>query len=496
MCEPLRDCASNASKMDIFLTTMVVASSAVGLAVTYDLYAARGAAKSAVGREPGLVWLRIRYLSVWSMACLGDWLQGPYFYKVYTRHGYGRFSIQQLFVVGFLSSLFLGTIVGSLADRHGRRRLAFAYFSLYVLACSLIHVQTLWVLMLGRVASGIATSLLYSVFDSWVVRQHAREGFRPLGLKTTFRIASFIQGLTAIIAGLASQAVVGEYHGVRGGPGEEFGVFQLGIVVQMCGCVVTAALWEENFGDRAQRAEDAEDGLDAPPARSSMSLGLDAIRDPRVLALGVVQSCFESSMYVFIILWTPVLEADGDVPLGIIFSAFMASLMFGSQVFGAVTSVISVGSALVVVLAAAAAVLSIPIGTRSVSASFLAFCAFEVCVGTYYPCMFTLKSRLVPESARTTVYNFFRVPMNAIAVAVLLTSLDIEPMFGICVGLLGTGAVAAVYVAASTKEPPQRVKNEEDNERGRGVRARLLPERDVVVRSEADDAKSDTAESI
>ena len=37
----------------------------------------------------------------------------------------------------------------------------------------------------------------------------------------------------------------------------------------------------------------------------------------------------------------------------------------------------------------------------------------------YFPAMSVIKSRHVPEEARATLYNLFRVPLNAIVVAVL-----------------------------------------------------------------------------
>ena len=45
-----------------------------------------------------------------------DWLQGPYLYKLYEEYGYTQGDIAWLFVIGFLSSLAFGTVVGGLAD--------------------------------------------------------------------------------------------------------------------------------------------------------------------------------------------------------------------------------------------------------------------------------------------------------------------------------------------------------------------------------------------
>ena len=95
----------------------------------------------------------------------GDWLQGPYVYALYDSYGYSQEDIAVLFVAGFGSSMFFGTFVGSLADRLGRKRFCLLYTGLYIASCLTKHVKSFHVLMLGRLLGGIATSLLFSVFD-------------------------------------------------------------------------------------------------------------------------------------------------------------------------------------------------------------------------------------------------------------------------------------------------------------------------------------------
>ena len=47
----------------------------------------------------------------------GDWLQGPHVYALYDWYGMTTHQIEILFVVGFGSSMVVGTIVGSFADK-------------------------------------------------------------------------------------------------------------------------------------------------------------------------------------------------------------------------------------------------------------------------------------------------------------------------------------------------------------------------------------------
>merc|ERR1712008_138970 len=48
------------------------------------------------------------------------------------------------------------------------------------------------------------------------------------------------------------------------------------------------------------------------------------------------------------------------------------------------------------------------------------FIVFEFCVGLYFPAASVLKRNLVIEELRSTVYNIFRVPLNAIVLSLVL----------------------------------------------------------------------------
>lgn len=54
----------------------------------------------------------------------------------------------------------------------GRKMAALAYVGTYILSCITKHWSSYGVLMLGRLCGGIATSLLFSAFESWLVSEH------------------------------------------------------------------------------------------------------------------------------------------------------------------------------------------------------------------------------------------------------------------------------------------------------------------------------------
>lgn len=76
-----------------------------------------------------------RYLLVYLLATLSDWLQGPYVYALYSAYGYAQHDIAVLFVAGFGSSMIFGTFVGGMADQLGRRAFVVVYGLTYAASC-------------------------------------------------------------------------------------------------------------------------------------------------------------------------------------------------------------------------------------------------------------------------------------------------------------------------------------------------------------------------
>merc|ERR1719343_1355477 len=165
---------------------------------------------------------------------------------------------------------------------------------------------------------------------------------------------------------------------------------------------------------------------------------------------------FESSMYIFVFNWTPVLKQDSEVEslLGMIFATFMMSCMIGASICGlsgadAAKKMLCLAS----LLGAAALLLPSWAGmSRSLSMyNFWAFVVFEFCVGIYFPSICTFKSEAVPESHRATIYNLFRMPMNFIVITVLLINPDVIPTFRLLSGMLFVAGVIMGVVLLNPK---------------------------------------------
>jgi hypothetical protein len=58
------------------------------------------------------------------------------------------------------------------AFRRGRKRACITYCVSYILSCITKHSPEYKILMIGRILGGVATSLLFSAFESWLVAEH------------------------------------------------------------------------------------------------------------------------------------------------------------------------------------------------------------------------------------------------------------------------------------------------------------------------------------
>lgn len=123
------------------------------------------------------------------------------------------------------------------------------YVATYSLSCLTKHSPNYYILMIGRLLGGIATSLLFSAFESWVVAGYTHAGFQDSLLSDLFTKAVFWgNGLMAIASGLLGNILV---ESLKLGP---VAPFDAAIVVLVVGGVMIQLTWEENFGERGTGA--------------------------------------------------------------------------------------------------------------------------------------------------------------------------------------------------------------------------------------------------
>ncbi len=309
------------------------------------------------------------YLPAYLLATCADWLQGPYKYALYSSYGYTQKDIAHLFVAGYGSGMVLGSLVGGLADQYGRKKLCLCYCLCYMFSVSMKHFKNFNLLLLGRVGGGIATSLLFSVFESWLIGAHIEKGLTSSGNKTndkdeeekwlakSFSYSTYGSSLVAIGAGVLANLVVENSGQMRplalGGNniyvGGYIAAFDACLVPLVLCAVLIICLWDENFGggmtSNTHRDEEIAEHVELVviqrhdsgiakkhssvllnedeqievkeksseyPQSSSAKVGLlsgifTVWNSPQILSICIIASAFEGSMYIFIFLWTPAL---------------------------------------------------------------------------------------------------------------------------------------------------------------------------------------------
>merc|ERR1712232_1366508 len=265
----------------------------------------------------------------------------------------------------------------------------------------------------------------------------------------TFSKQSFINGLSAIIAGILAQVCADKFG--------EIGPFQAAIALTALAlCFVV--FWPENYG-----GDQNDDGGD-----KQKKAAWKLIRnDRKALLLGTVNALFEGSMYSFVFMWVPTMLSalkGGSLPTGLVFASMMTCISLGGLLFSpsmllsiAPAEYVGVGCFLVGALA-----LLVPVFFDSVVAILGAFLVFETCVGIFQPCGGVLRSKVIPDELQGSVMNMFRIPLNSLVViGTLLT--DYYParfVFGIITVWMLVGAALQAVVIRSLAAAEQKDKKQ------------------------------------
>eukprot|EP00934_Nitzschia_sp_Nitz4_P005792 Nitzschia sp. Nitz4//scaffold48_size128905//24678//26513//NITZ4_003583-RA/size128905-augustus-gene-0.19-mRNA-1//-1//CDS//3329552931//5782//frame0 len=459
----------NSSPVALFNTSLfALVSLTVLIQSAHRIFSPRPdpASKDKRHRRPASIKdLQRRFLLVFWLIRCADWLQGPYFYEVYaTKHFGGKKAsmalVSRLFLTGFASTAFFGPWVGKAIDIYGRKRGTLAFALLYSLGALSTKSDRLAVLILGRVLSGIGTSLLFSAPEAWLVGQAHQTGDDPEGnwLGETFGYAYTGDSIVAILAGQMAGTAAN-----RRGP---TGPFDLSTVFLGLGAMLVSLFWKENVALSSDSAEDDPvDAEDLPPTKRGPSITYAlraALQDQKIMLVGGVQSLFEAAIYIFVLQWPPAVSlaisnhfgVGVPTPYGTVFACFMACCLLGATTFRHVSKrdIPTERSTSLLLALATAAMASATYNVSRISNSLAtvspmknlavligAFFAFEVAVGMYFPSIGTLRGKYVPDRSRSVIMNLFGIPLNVLVVGVFLSSskLGLQGSLGIATGALG-----------------------------------------------------------
>lgn len=148
------------------------------------------------------------YVLVWA----ADWLQGPFIYTLYKDEKHlSEPTVARLFTTGFLAGAASAFFVGSLADRYGRRSACLVCCATIVLSCLSVLSDDIRLLFVGRALGGLGTTLMYTVFEAWMVTEYNQRALQRSNLKLSgiFGLMITVSSVVAVAAGLVGQLLVG-----------------------------------------------------------------------------------------------------------------------------------------------------------------------------------------------------------------------------------------------------------------------------------------------
>lgn len=223
---------------------------------------------------------RRKYLSVYLIIMLADWMQGTHMYTLYLSYGV---NVAALFLTGFLSGAIFAPFLGSAVDKFGRKKSCIVYCILEIIINFMEHSTNFEVLLFGRVLGGISTNLLFSAFESWMTTEHRKRGFPEEWLPQTYSVASVGNGVTAILAGIVAQLFED-----RLGP---IGPFQAVIVLTVLALLMILP-WDENYGESSN-----DDGSTTSLRAQFVEGWKTTYSNSFIWRIGLTQALSEGAMY-------------------------------------------------------------------------------------------------------------------------------------------------------------------------------------------------------
>jgi len=385
---------------------------------------------------------RIQYLIVHVAIMLADGLQGTHLYVLYEGYGY---SVASLYALGFISGALTSPFIGPLVDRIGRKKAAMMYCVLEI-GINLMEQYPLFIgLIFSRVIGGITTNLLFSVFESWLLTEHRKQGFAEEKLEVILRDSTIVSNSAAIVSGYIAHSLAASFGPV--------GPFEGAVTFTWCALLLVAMLWTENYGSESS---------EVVSVRSHMVGAFQTIiGDSKISRIGLIQGLTEGSLQTFVFLWSPALRSfahsapkmalgldnDGEPAYGLIFGGFMACGVVGGVVEPLMRKLVSSaaadfkrrnikdnGSATEVGLLCAACYLLSAIllftpclvekdSSYSFSICLGAFMLYEFLVGLYMPCEGVLRSIFMPNKSTCSLMTMLRVIVNvSVALGVISTN--------------------------------------------------------------------------
>jgi MFS transporter, MFS domain-containing protein family, molybdate-anion transporter len=97
-----------------------------------------------------------------------------------------------------------------LADKYGRRLACLAFCGTYAASCLTKISNDVIILSIGRLLGGLSTTLMYSVFESWMVTEYYAQHLEgsSMSLSAMFGTMTTLNSIVAILSGVLGESLV------------------------------------------------------------------------------------------------------------------------------------------------------------------------------------------------------------------------------------------------------------------------------------------------
>ncbi|KAI0139913.1 MFS general substrate transporter [Hypoxylon sp. NC0597] len=429
------------------------------------------------------------FLRVYLVVMASEWLQNPYVYSLFREEkALEEREVATLYIATYVSAASSAFLTGYMADRFGRKISCLMFCIIHSLASSSVKFDAMWILIMGRILSGIGLNLLWTSFESWMITEYNARALNQslFPLSAMFGVMTKYNCMTAILAGAVGYCIV-QVSGSKSNP------FIVGVFLDAVAALLILWTWNENNGASANHKSCGQDDLGCdttvkmPDERGTSTLG-----DPRIWVLSFASCCFEGVMFIFTFFWPGTLRGAHDTehpdhgdntPYGVIFASFMAAMVLGAILFSffirnenyATTEQATTTGAILPTLLLGAALF---LGASSFLVAALSkaelhlystFLLLEFCNGVYVPAMAYYRGMIVDDSNRALTYGLMNIPLFIfVVVALYTTSGDREEhrqtVFVLSAVLLLTAAVSVVLGLGlpAIRSGFSKIRNEED----------------------------------
>lgn len=268
---------------------------------------------------PEFLSFQFYYYVNFFLAFASDALQWPYLYAFYESIGFSKEEITYQVAVYFLAAAASAPLIGASANKWRRKHSGFYYGVATTVGCLTAYSQNFWILLFGRICSGISMAVLSTGFEAWMVTEHLLLGFRGEWLYSTFCGLSF--GAPVVMLAMSAVANLGVHIAGAGFTAP----FYLSIIPAVAITILSIL-------ERPTMSADPGGTSVWVTMRSAWTI----LKQDKILVLSAfLETTCGVPLLVVPLLWAPTIIDDGrSIPLGLFFACMAACAMIGSTLAG------------------------------------------------------------------------------------------------------------------------------------------------------------------